>query len=118
MYGPAIMTIIKRISCAASTSGSETFVVAALTTAVSIPPGVMDRYAVNGSVFGTSMARSSDNKPHMAIMAAMAVIILGNIFRQYVNASRVKVNPTYQPMTPNASAVTNGGSSIVMRPTA
>src|SRR5882724_1023487 len=118
MDGPAIMTMINWTICAASTSGSETFVVAAMTTAVSIPPGVIDRYAVNGSVFGTSMARSIDSKPHMTIMATMAAIMRGNIFRQYAKASRVKLNPTYQPMTPNAIAGTRGGSSIVIKPAA
>src|SRR5882672_10419414 len=113
MEGPAIMTMINRTSCAASTSGSDTFVVAAMTTAVSMPPGVIDRYADNESVFGIIAARSTDSKPQVAIMAMMAAIIRGNIFKQYARASRVKLNPTYQPMTPNAIAGNKGGNSIV-----
>jgi hypothetical protein len=46
--GAAIMTTINRTNWAASTSGRKTLVVVAMTTAVSMPPGVIARYAVSG----------------------------------------------------------------------
>ena len=106
--GPTIITRKKRKVCSATMNGMSTGAEAAIMAMESTPPGLVARYAVNGSTPATQV-RTAANPPHSPSSNATATTTMGSALRQCLTTAGVNRSPTFQPTTAKLTASNHGG---------